>query len=396
MSIERQNIIYLDNNATTQVDPLVFDAMLPYFSEMYGNPASNTHIMGWQAEEAVSNATIKIAKLINAHPHEIIFTSGATESNNLAIKGFPFSGNVHLIVSNVEHKCVLETAKYIAKEQNAELTVLKCDSIGKIIPDDLINALKDNTVFVSIMLANNEIHAINDIKKIAAICHDRDITLHVDAAQAVGKISIDVKQLDVDLLSMSSHKFYGPKGIGCLYIRNGINEIRLKPLLLGGRQEKGLRSGTLAVPLIVGMGKAAEIAKEKSETLTYSTQIKDLAKIMFYGIKNIINEISLNGSSIDDRLTGGLNITFPNIDVGKLQFEVPNICFSRGSACSSGLLDYSYVLKAIGLTPQQAVGTARFCIGRFNTKQEIDETVDSITNAIKKLYVKNSHSFYME
>jgi cysteine desulfurase len=394
MAIEKQDIIYLDNNATTRVDSLVLNAMLPYFSEVYGNPASNTHIMGWRAEEAISNATIKIAKLINANPHEIIYTSGATESNNLAIKGFPFSSSAHLIVSNVEHKCVLETAKYMAREQAAELTVLDCDSRGKISPDNLHNALKNNTKFVSIMLANNEIHTINDIRHIAMVCHERGITLHADAAQAIGKIPIDVKDLGVDLLSMSSHKFYGPKGIGCLYIKNGINEVQLKPLLLGGRQEKGLRSGTLAVPLIVGIGKAAEIAKEKLETLTYLMQIKKLAKNMFEGIKNVINEVSLNGPNIEERLTGGLNITFPNIDVGKLQFETPNICFSRGSACSSGLLDYSYVLKAIGLTPQQAVGTARFCIGRFNTEQEIEETVDLITKAVKKLYKKENHSFY--
>jgi cysteine desulfurase len=290
----------------------------------------------------------------------------------------------------------LETAKYMGHEGGLSLSVLNCDSSGRISVAALDKVLKENTMFVSVMLANNEIHTINSIKQIAALCREREITFHVDAAQAIGKIPVDVKDLDVDMISLSAHKFYGPKGIGALYIKNGINHIKLKPLLLGGRQEKGLRSGTLAVPLIVGLGKAAHIAKEKLDAQTDINRVKELTQKMYYGIKAEINDIVLNGAEFKERLPGGLNITFSNIDVGKLQFEIPHICFSRGSACSSGLLDYSYVLKAIGITPQQAVGTARFCIGRYNTEQEIDETIYSIVNAVKKLYVKNNYIHFLE
>jgi cysteine desulfurase len=395
MRINNKDIIYLDNNATTCTDTAVVEAMLPYFSEMYGNAMASTYIMGWQAEEAVSEATTQLAQLINAHPFEIIYTSGATESNNLAIKGFPFSGNERLLVSNIEHKCVLEAAKYMGDGNGLHLSILKCDSSGKIPVDTVHKALSENTMFVSIMLANNEIHSINPIKQIAKLCKEREILFHVDAAQAIGKIPVDVKEMDVDMLSLSAHKFYGPKGIGALYIKNGINHIKLKPLLHGGKQEKGLRSGTLAVPLIVGLGKAARIAKNKLTEKTAINKIKELTEKMYHGIKMEINDIILNGTALEERLPGGLNITFPNIDVGKLQFEIPHICFSRGSACSSGLLDYSYVLKAIGITPQQAVGTARFCIGRYNTETEIDEAVYEIVNAVKKLYTKKDYMYFL-
>lgn len=396
MQINKKDVIYLDNNATTRTDPLVVEAMLPFFTAKYGNPASTSHVIGWEAEDAVSEATQNISNLINAEPFEIIFTSGATESNNLAIKGLPFSEKDHIIVSNIEHKCVLETAKFLKKEKNVQLSIVECDSFGQIKVDEIKKYIKDNTKFVSIMIANNEIHTINPIKEISRVCKERGIMFHVDAAQAIGKIKIDVKNLGVDMLSLSSHKFYGPKGIGILYIKNGINDITLNPLLHGGKQEKGLRSGTLAVPLIVGLGFASKISKNIFDNEeTELVRIKELTKKMFLGLKNNINEIKLNGVDLEDRLPGGLSLTFPYIDIGQLQFEVPHICFSRSSACSSGHLDYSYVLKAIGITPEQAVGTGRFCVGRFTTEEDIQETIFSLSSAYKKLYRKRDFRHLM-
>lgn len=391
MEIKSKKVIYLDNNATTKTDPLAVEAMLPFFIEKYGNSASNSHVFGWEAEDAISESTQNISNLINAEPFEIIYTSGATESNNLAIKGLPFSEKDHIIVSNIEHKCVIETAKFLKNEKNVQLSIVECDSFGHINVEEFKKQIRDNTKFVSIMIANNEIHSINPIKEISKICNERGIIFHVDAAQAIGKINIDVKDLGVDMLSLSSHKFYGPKGVGVLFIKNGINDIVLKPLLLGGRQEKGLRSGTLPVPLIVGLGVASKISKNIFDNgQTELLKIKRITEKMYFALRDEINEIKLNGANFENRLPGGLSLTFPNIDVGQLQFELPHICFSRGSACSSGHLDYSYVLKAIGITPEQAIGTARFCIGRFTTEEEIQETIFSLASAYRKLYKKDN------
>lgn len=391
MKINNRNIIYLDNNATTPTEPLVLETMLPFFTENFGNAASNTHILSWQAEGAVDNATNQIAKLINAEPYEIIYTSGATESNNLIFKGLSFTEKDHIIISNIEHKCVLESAKYQHKENNVSLTYAEVNQNGEIDLNKFEKLIKPNTKLVSIMLTNNEIHSINPIKKISEICKSYNLLLHVDAAQGIGKMKIDVKDLNINLMSISGHKFYAPKGVGILYMKEGINKTTIKPLFLGGGQEKGLRSGTLPVPLIVGLGKASEIALDfltnKPEKIN---EIKTLTKYMFHSIQNEFNDVILNGSDFENRQLGGLNISFPNIDTGELQFLIPHICFSRGSACSSGSLDYSYVLKAIGLTVDLAVGAMRMSISKFNTKEEIETATHDIITAVKKLY-KTKH-----
>lgn len=387
MQINHKNIIYLDNNATTKTDPLVIQEMLPYFSEYYGNASSNTHILSWQSESAVDKATQQIAALINANPFEIIYTSGATESNNLIFKGLSLTEQDHIIVSNIEHKCVLESAKYQHSHYKVALSFLKVDENGHINLDELKNLIQPNTKLISIMLTNNEIHTINPIKEIGIICKEFDLLLHVDAAQGMGKIPIDVKELNVDLLSASGHKFYAPKGVGFLYIKGGINKTTLKPLFLGGNQEKGLRSGTLPVPLIAGLGKAAELAKDMFIQQPEKLKgIEHLTQLIFTSIKNEFNEIRLNGSDLKYRHLGGLNVSFPNIDAGELQFLIPHICFSRGSACSSASLDYSYVLKAIGVPAELAIGTMRICLSKYTTQEEIEIASMDIISAIKKLY----------
>ena len=371
------------------VDPLVFESMKPYYCEFYANSASNSHVMGWIAESAVSEATTQIANLINAEPNEIVFTSGSTESNNTVIKGLKLSNKDHVIISNIEHKCVLNAAYYLSSIRGVELCTIQCDKKGLVDPLKFEQAIRPNTKLASIMLGNNEIHSVNDIKQISKICKEKNVLLHVDATQAVAKINVDVKQLDVDFLSLSSHKFYGPKGIGVLYIKGGTKYRQLEPLMHGGSQQGGLRGGTLAVPLIVGMGKASELAKdhlEKGEEF----RLRQLAGYFFRKIQDEINDLVLNGPSIENRLPGCLSITFPNVDIGKMQFTCHDICFSRGAACSSGELDYSYVLKALGLTTIDAAGTARFCIGRFNTMEELEYAIQSIIRAFKNQYKSKS------
>ncbi len=380
-------IVYLDNNATTQIDPCVLEVMIPYFTNNYGNPSSNSHILGWMAESAVSKASLQISQLINSDPSEIFFTSGATESNNMVLKGLGLGHDDHVVVSNIEHKCVLNAANYIHSNCGVDLSVVQCNHKGLITSDVFEESIRPNTKLASIMLGNNEVHSVNDISKIADICKKKGILLHVDATQAVGKIEVNVKKMGVDFLSFSSHKFYGPKGIGALFIKGGLKRKRIAPLFHGGSQQGGIRSGTLPVPLIVGLGKASEIANESIEKGKHHL-LKMMAENFYHFIRDEINDITLNGPDFSERLPGGLSISFPHIDIGKVQFECPDICFSRGSACSSGELDYSYVLKALGVSAQTAAGTARFCVGKFNTSDELQYSAESIVAAIKKLYKK--------
>ena len=389
--------IYLDNHATTPLDPAVLDVMLPYFTESFGNPAS-THAFGVRAQYAVSQARAKVAKAIGAQENEIFFTAGATESNNFAIKGvFDHfrTKKPHFIVSNIEHKCILEAAKHV-EQQGAELTVLQVNKAGQITPAQLKKALKPNTVLVSIMFANNEIGSINAVKALAAVCHEHEVLFHTDAAQAVGKVPIDVEALGVDLLSASGHKFYGPKGIGFVYVKQAVQSL-LTPLLDGGGQEGNLRSGTLNVPGIVGVGKAIELA-----TTDLDAQFEHYLRLrnrLYDRLLTAFPDLMLNGADVLSdtdfdaaggvtevaaslqRLPHNLNITLPSIDPSRLA-RIYTVAFSSTSACSSGETKPSYVLMAVGRTPEEAMASMRFGIGRFNTEADIDDAVDALVKGL--------------
>lgn len=376
--------IYLDYNSTTPVAPEVVKEMLPFFSEKFGNASSKSHRYGWEAEGAVEFARKRIANLINADSKEIIFTSGATESVNLAIKGIAenFNGNkIHIISSMIEHKAVLDSLKYLEKF-GVDVTYLKPDKYGFVKPADVQNSITHNTILVSIMTANNEIGTIQPIAEISGICRDKDILFHTDATQAIGKIPFDVNLLNVDLVSFNAHKIYGPKGIGALYIKNKNPKIKITEQISGGGHEKGLRSGTLNVPAIVGYGKACELCKEKMFA-EYKTQIVFRDRL----INNLVNNLdftTLNGHG-SKRLPNNVNICFENVDSTVLMSEVKELAFSTGSACSSGSLELSHVLSAIGKSDEESRCSVRFGIGRFTTNEEIDFTIEKIIGAIKKI-----------
>lgn len=388
MGLNKIKTIYIDNNSSTLTDPMVIDLMLPYFYEYGANPSSSTYTLSWKAEVAIEKARSQVADLINAKPYEIFFTSGATESNNLVLKGLDLSSKDHIITSNIEHKCVLECFEYLNKKHSIQTTFLEVNSFGEIDLSNFKDSIKDNTKLVSIMFINNEIHNINPIEKFGEICNEKGILLHVDSAQAIGKVNIDVQKLKIDLMSISGHKFYAPKGIGALYIRGGINNIKLYPQMLGGGQEMGLRSGTLPVPLIVGFGEAARIAKENLNNGNESLFLKNQAVRMFNLINKSCEDITLNGLDISKRQPGSLNILVSGVNTSELQMLIPHICYSRGSACSSGNLGYSHVLKSIGLTPIEASQVMRISIGRFNTEEDLQIATFDIIEAIK-LYRKN-------
>jgi cysteine desulfurase len=390
-------VIYLDNHATTPLDPAVLEVMLPYLKDNFGNPAS-THSYGVRAQYAVEQARSQVAAAIHAEPGEILFTAGATESNNFAIKGvFDHyrAKKPHLIVSDIEHKCILEAAKHIEK-QGAQVTVLPVNADGLIEPAQLEKAIRPTTVLVSIMLANNEIGAINPIKELAKVCRARKVLLHTDAAQAIGKIPVDVTELGVDLLSASGHKFYGPKGVGFVYIRKSAQKL-LTPLLDGGGQEGSLRSGTLNVPGIVGLGKAIELATQDSgaqflhylrlRNRLYEKLMQAFPDLIVNGPEIVIDpasngaEDSLQAVSGIKRLPHNLNITLPSIDPLSLR-RIPGVAFSSTSACSSGDTQPSYVLLAIGRTSDEAQASLRFGIGRFNTAEEIEDAADLLIEAL--------------
>ncbi len=376
--------VYLDNHATTRTDPRVVAAMLPYFTEHYGNAASVSHRFGWEAEEAVEKAREQIARAIGAEPREIVFTSGATESNNLAIKGLAQAARrkgEHIVTANAEHKAVLDPVKALAR-QGWSVTVVACDEHGRVSPEAVEGALTDRTVLVSVMAANNEVGTLNPIGEIGRLCHERGIVFHTDAAQAVGKIPVDVQGDGVDLLSLSAHKFYGPKGIGALYVRRRDPLVRLQPLLDGGGHERGMRSGTLAVPLIVGLGAAIELAMgERDDEARRQRELRDR---LHAAIAARIPGIRLNGHPVD-RLPGNLNLSFADVDGEALMMAMRDVAVSSGSACSAANPEPSHVLRAMGLDEDLARSSLRFGLGRFTTEEEVDFAAESVGSAVEKL-----------
>jgi cysteine desulfurase len=380
----RPNPVYLDNHATTRTDPRVVEAMIPYFTELYGNSASTSHRFGSQAAEAVERARAQVARALGAEPREIVFTSGATESNNLAIKGVARAatrrGN-HLVTAASEHRAVLDPFKRLAR-QGWEITVVPCDENGRVSAAAVAVALTERTVLVSIMAANNEVGAINPIAEIGRLCHDHGVVFHTDAAQAVGKIPLDVQADSVDLLSLSAHKIYGPKGIGALYVRRRDPQVRLEPLVDGGGHERGLRSGTLPVPLIVGLGLAAEIAMRERDD--EARRLLELRERLHQGIAGRVPGIRLNGPPAD-RLPGNLNLSFGDVDGEALMMAMRDIAVSSGSACSSAEPEPSHVLLAMGLDEDMARASLRFGLGRFTTTDEIDFAIDTVAAAVERL-----------
>ena len=376
--------LYMDNHATTSMDPRVLEAMLPYFTGIYGNAASRNHAFGWEAESAVDKAREQIAKLIGCTAKEIIFTSGATESNNLAIKGvaemYKERGN-HIITQATEHKAVLDTCKRLEKE-GYDVTYLQVQPDGLISLDELKAAFTDKTILVSIMYANNEIGVIQPIAEIGKLCHEKGVIFHTDAVQAVGKIPVNVQTDNIDLLSLSAHKIYGPKGVGALYVRRRNPRVQLTEQINGGGHERGMRSGTLNVPGIVGLGKACEISGEEMEAESKRlTELRDYMKAKF---ENALDYVHVNGN-MDHHLPGNLNMSFVYVEGESLLMGINDIAVSSGSACTSATLEPSYVLKALGLGDDVAHSSIRFGLGRFNTKAEVDYVADKLITTVQKL-----------
>ncbi|NLE60368.1 MAG: IscS subfamily cysteine desulfurase [Planctomycetes bacterium] len=379
-----KSLIYLDNNATTPVDPRVLDAMLPYFREKFGNAASRTHHFGWEAEKAVDLAREQVAALINAGAKEIVWTSGATESNNIAVKGaaqmYKDKGR-HVITQVTEHKAVLDPAKYL-ETQGFEVTFLPVDRTGRVDVDQLREAIRPDTVLVSIMMANNEIGTIQPIAEIGAICKEKGVIFHTDATQAFGKVPIDVKAMGIDLLSCSGHKVYGPKGVGALYARRKDPRVRCEPVLHGGGHERGMRSGTLNVPGIVGFGKAAEIAGHEMQT--ESAREARLRDSLWAGLSEHLDEVYRNGHPVHC-LPNTLNVSFAYVEGEALMMGFSNIAVSSGSACTSASLEPSYVLKALDVGDELAHSSIRFSLGRFNTAAEIEQTIEQVVSTVRRL-----------
>ncbi|GGI75749.1 IscS subfamily cysteine desulfurase [Shewanella gelidii] len=376
--------IYLDYAATTPVDPRVADKMVKFMTMdgVFGNPASRSHRYGWQAEEAVDVARNQVAELINADPREIVFTSGATESNNLAIKGvahFYHKKGKHIITSKTEHKAVLDTCRQLERE-GYEVTYLEPAANGIIPMDVLEGAMREDTVLVSIMHVNNEIGVIHNVEAIGELCRSKKIIFHVDAAQSAGKLPIDMQTMKIDLLSISAHKMYGPKGIGALYVRRK-PRIRLEAQTHGGGHERGMRSGTLATHQIVGMGEAAAIAK--ADMQSDNERIRSLRDKLWAGVKHI-EETYINGDA-EQRYCGSLNVSFNFVEGESLMMALKDLAVSSGSACTSASLEPSYVLRALGLNDEMAHSSIRFSIGRFTTEEEIDHAIETITKSIGKL-----------
>lgn len=375
--------IYMDYHATTPVDRRVLDAMLPYFAEQFGNAASVTHVFGWQAQEAVENARALIAKSLGAETKEIIFTSGATESDNLALKGVMRANSTrgnHLIVSAIEHRAVLDTARQLESDGFA-VSIVPVGSDGLIDPDAIRQTLTERTVLVSVMAANNEIGTIQPIRAIGQLAHERGILFHTDASQAIGKIRIDVNADQIDLLSLSGHKIYGPKGIGVLYVRRHRPRVKITPMQVGGGHELNLRSGTLPVPLIVGLARALQIADE--EHISESARTSELRDSLMHAILGRLEGVSVNGT-MTSRLPNNLNLAFKGIDGEGLLTELKEIALSSGSACSSAEVEPSHVLLAIGLTKELASSSIRFGLGRWTTLPEVKYTVDRIVEVVER------------
>ena len=380
--------LYMDNHATTPLDPRVLEAMMPYFTGKFGNAASRNHAFGWEAEKAVEEARVQIAKLIGATAKEIIFTSGATESNNLAIKGiaemYRERGN-HIITQVTEHKAILDTCKKLEK-QGYRVTYLPVQADGLIDLEDLKRAIvtegPEKTILVSIMYASNEIGVIQPIREIGKICHEKGVLFHTDAVQAVGKIPVDVQADNIDVLSLSAHKIYGPKGVGALYVRRRNPRVQITEQINGGGHERGMRSGTLNVPGIVGLGKAIEICgEEMAAEAKRELELRDYLKAK---LENALDYTQVNGN-MEHHLPGNLNLSFAYVEGESLLMGINDIAVSSGSACTSATLEPSYVLKALGLGDEIAHSSIRFGLGRFNTKAEVDYVADKIIDVVVKL-----------
>ncbi len=376
--------IYMDNHATTPLDPRVLEAMLPFFTERFGNAASRNHSFGWQAEEAVETGRKQIAGLIGATAKEIVITSGATESDNLAIKGvaemYRQKGN-HIITAVTEHKAVLDTCKRLEK-QGCAVTYLPVRRDGLIDLDQLKQAITDKTILITIMLVNNEIGVVQPIAEIGRLARERGVLFHTDAVQGAGKIPFDVNAMNVDLASLSAHKMYGPKGVGALYVRRKNPRVLVAPIIDGGGHERGMRSGTLNVPGIVGFGKAAEIAS--GEMRTESARLRALRDRLNEGLHRNLDEIYVNGS-LEHRVPNNLNVSFAYVEGESLLMGIGDVAVSSGSACTSASLEPSYVLKALGTGDDLAHSSIRFGLGRFNTEEEVDYVVQRVTEVVKRL-----------
>jgi cysteine desulfurase len=376
--------IYLDNNATTRTDPRVVQAMLPYFTEHYGNAASRNHLFGRIAEEAVERAREQVAGLIGASPKEIIFTSGATESDNLALKGvagmYRRKGN-HLVTVQTEHKAVLDVCKRLERD-GFTVTYLPVDRFGQVTPEQVAAALTERTILVSVMAANNEVGTLQPIRAIGALCKERDVLFHTDAVQAVGKVPLDVEEMGIDLLSISAHKMYGPKGAGALYVRRRNPRVRLEPLFDGGGHEGGLRSGTLAVPNLVGLGVACDLCRQ--EMAAEAERLTALRERLRQGIMDGLSDVTLNGHPTE-RLPGNLNLSFAYVHGDALMVDLRNVAISSGSACTYASLEPSYVLRALGVSDDLARSSIRFGLGRFTTTEEIDYVIGEVCRAVTRL-----------
>lgn len=376
--------IYMDNNSTTRTDPRVVEAMLPWFTEKYGNAASRSHSYGWEAEMAVEEAREQIAELIGATPKEIIFTSGATEGNNLAIKGvaqmYRKKGN-HIITTPVEHKAVIDPCKRLEHE-GFKVTYLDVDQYGRVSAQQVADAITDQTILVTVMAANNEIGSVFPTREIGAVCKERGVLFHTDAVQAVGKIPVNVQEMGIDLLSLSGHKIYGPKGIGALYVRKKNPRVRLEPIIDGGGHERGMRSGTLPVPMIVGLGKACELcrlemAEETERLIRLREKLKD-------SIMGAMPEVYLNGHPTE-RLPGNMNLSFNYVEGEGLMMGIKDVAVSSGSACTSASLEPSYVLRALGVGDELAHSSIRFGLGRFTTEEEVDYVGELVVREVTRL-----------
>jgi cysteine desulfurase len=376
--------IYMDNSSTTRCDPRVVESMLPYFTERYGNAASRHHAFGWQAKDAVDAAREQVAALISASPREIVFTSGATESDNLALKGvagmYRHRGD-HIITVATEHKAVLDPCRRLERE-GFRLTVLPVDRFGRVTVDQVSEALTEKTILISVMAANNEVGTLQPIRAIGRLCKEHGVLFHTDAVQAAGKVPLDVEEIGADLLSLSAHKMYGPKGVGALYVRGTNPRVRLSPLFDGGGHERGMRSGTLPVPLVVGFGRACEIAL--AEMPEEAERLLELRERLRLGICEQLEGVSLNGHPAE-RLPGNLNLGFAYVDGNALLMNLRDVAVSSGSACTSADPEPSYVLRVLGVEDELAHSSIRFGLGRFNTAEEVDRVIASVTRVVRQL-----------
>ncbi len=376
--------IYMDNHATTPLDPRVLEAMMPFLTDTFGNAASRNHSFGWEAEEAVEKAREQVAKLIGATAKEIVFTSGATEGDNLALKGvaemYRERGN-HIITQVTEHKAILDACKHLEK-QGIRVTYLPVKEDGLIDLDDLRRAMDDKTILVSIMFASNEIGVIQPVEEIGKLCREKNVLFHTDAVQAVGKIPVDVNKMNIDLLALSAHKMYGPKGVGALYVRRRNPRVQLSSQMDGGGHERGMRSGTLNVPGIVGLGKAAEICMQEMDAeAERERQMRDGLRKK---LEAALDYVHVNGNW-EQRLPGNLNMSFVYVEGESLLMGINDVAVSSGSACTSATLEPSYVLKALGLGDDVAHSSIRFGLGRFNTQEEVDYVGDKVIDVVQKL-----------